>query len=697
MTLLSEVRKQQIPVAFVLITGQGDEGIAVAALKAGADEYITKKKDYLKELPDALRKALDEFQTKIQSIKETIGVLYAEHNTADIDLTKRYLDENAPNIHLTVVGSAREILEMVRHSGLENPVDVILADFSLPDMNSKELLAELQKDPNFDTPVVVITGQGNEDTAVQMLKMGAMDYLVKSTGYLFRLPAVLENAHNLVRLQQEKEALKESESKFRLLAENAQDLIFRYEYLPKPGFSYVSPSALQLTGYTPEEYYADPQLGLKSTHPEDRHFIEKLNRKDKIQEIFDVRMTRKDGTQIWVGFRQVPIYNGQGELESIEGIIRDITAGKKAETHLKKQMDKISSLHLIDKAITSSFDLRVTYQVLLDQVRQTLECDSGAILTFDADTNGFKYAAGVGFSTGERELQEITRNSPLATGAVISRKSVYEDLESKKFTSAQFMNFIQKENFKQYWCAPMIVKGQTRGVLEVYQRSRIEPDFEWTSFLEALAQQAAIALDNSINFDGLRQSHQELLQAYDETLMGWIQFLDLRDEETEGHTLRVLDWTIKVAYMFGIKDEEMANVRRGAILHDIGKVGVPDSILNKPGPLTDEEWVIMRKHPVFAYEMLSQIAFLRPALTIPYCHHEKWDGSGYPRNLKGKEIPLPARIFAIVDVFDALTSDRPYRKAWKVSDAIDHIRKGVGTHFDPDLVEVCLATFSEGE
>ena len=163
--------------------------------------------------------------------------------------------------------------------------------------------------------------------------------------------------------------------------------------------------------------------------------------------------------------------------------------------------------------------------------------------------------------------------------------------------------------------------------------------------------------------------------------------MDLRDKETEGHTQRVTEITIRLAKIMGISEEQIVHIRRGALLHDMGKLGVPDAILLKPGGLTDEEWDIMRKHPQFAYEMMQPIEYLLPALDIPYCHHEKWDGTGYPRGLKGEQIPLPARLFAIIDVWDALRSDRPYRKAWPKDKVIAYIREQSGKHFDPDVVE----------
>ena len=191
-------------------------------------------------------------------------------------------------------------------------------------------------------------------------------------------------------------------------------------------------------------------------------------------------------------------------------------------------------------------------------------------------------------------------------------------------------------------------------------------------------------------FEGLQSSNLELSLAYDATIEGWSRALDLRDKETEGHTLRVTQMTIDLARAFGLSEEELVQVRWGALLHDIGKMGVPDGILLKPGALTEDEWVAMKKHPRFAYELLSPVRYLRLALDIPYCHHEKWDGTGYPRGLKGTQIPLVARIFAVVDVWDALKSDRPYRAGWEEEKILEHIRALSGTHFDPQVVDAFM-------
>jgi putative nucleotidyltransferase with HDIG domain len=247
---------------------------------------------------------------------------------------------------------------------------------------------------------------------------------------------------------------------------------------------------------------------------------------------------------------------------------------------------------------------------------------------------------------------------------------------------------ITEEGFVSLYALPLIPKGNLKGVLEILHRSLLEPEPDWLDFLHTLGGQTEIAINNAELFDDLQRSNSDLILAYDGTIEGWSRALDLRDKETEGHTLRVTDMTMILARDFGFTEEELLRIRWGALLHDIGKMGVPDHILLKPKPLTEEEQIIMQRHPEYAYDLLQPIAFLRSALYIPYCHHEKWDGTGYPRGLKGEEIPIAARLFAVVDVWDALTSNRPYRPAWSPEDVLSYIREQSGKYFDPQAVDL---------
>ena len=215
-------------------------------------------------------------------------------------------------------------------------------------------------------------------------------------------------------------------------------------------------------------------------------------------------------------------------------------------------------------------------------------------------------------------------------------------------------------------------------------------------FVNSLSLQLAIAIDNALLYENTLRVQSELLQAYNSTIEGWAYALDLRDKETEGHSRRVTLMTVQIAQHVGMDEEEIAHVYRGALLHDIGKLGIPDNILLKPSQLTEEEWVIMRKHPVYAYEMLSPILYLKQAIDIPYCHHERWNGTGYPRGLKGNQIPLAARIFSIADTYDAMRYDRPYRKGLTKEEIVDKISSGAGNHYDPELMKVFMKMLHEG-
>ncbi len=347
------------------------------------------------------------------------------------------------------------------------------------------------------------------------------------------------------------------------------------------------------------------------------------------------------------------------------------------------------ALREIDKAITASLDLNLILEIMLGQTMSQLGIDACDILQIH--TGGtLEYAAGKGFRTTDIERSRLRLGEGYAGQSVVERRTVNIGNLSQASDSFLRAHLIAKENFVAYYCVPLIAKGEVKGVLEIFHRAPLTPSAEWLEFLEILAGQAAIAIDNITLFNNLQRSNAELGVAYESTLEGWSHALDLRDRATVGHTVRVTEMTVKLAQLAGLSDSELIQVRRGALLHDIGKMGIPDSILLKPGKLSDEEWDLMRKHPQYAFDLLSPIPYLRPALDIPYCHHEHWDGTGYPRGLKGEQIPYAARLFAVVDVWDAITSDRPYRAAWSREKSLEHIKSLAGTYLDPRVVDLFL-------
>ncbi len=366
---------------------------------------------------------------------------------------------------------------------------------------------------------------------------------------------------------------------------------------------------------------------------------------------------------------------------------QELKQRRETEKRLQLQLKRLSALQNINIAITTNIDLQIPLYLLLEQATEELGVDAADVLLYDQENQQLFFVAGRGFQTDALRYTKLDLGQGLAGKAAETLKVIHiKDLRTES-TSLRKAPLLPNEDFIAYFGVPLISKGKIQGVLELFHRTTLEPDDDWLNFLNTLTSETAIAVDNAQLFRDLEKSNLDLAVAYETTLEGWAKTLELRDRETEGHSQRVLDLTTRLSRKLGVGEEDLIHIQRGAVLHDIGKMGVPDHILLKEGPLNDEEWEIMHKHPIFAHEMLSTIPFLKKASDIPYCHHEKWDGSGYPRGLKGEEIPLGARIFALVDVWDALRSDRPYRKAWSDEDARDYIRNEAGRHFDPIVVK----------
>ena len=382
-------------------------------------------------------------------------------------------------------------------------------------------------------------------------------------------------------------------------------------------------------------------------------------------------------------------------LETLADIAGNAIQRMRLHAQTEQHLQRLTALHVVDLALSASLDVRVILGALLDQLIAQQHVDAADILIYKPQTHTLEYTLGRGFRSRAIEQSHLHMDDAHAGRAAIERRTV--NVPNLRETGKDFSRarLLTGEAFVTYFAVPLTAKGQLKGVLEIYHRATLSADREWLDFLETLGNQAAVAIDNAELFQRLERSNIELGLAYDATIAGWSHALDLRDKETEGHTRRVTAMTERMALAMGIHSEQLVNIRRGALLHDMGKLGVPDSILLKPGKLTDEEWLIMRQHPQFAYDMLSKITYLKGALDIPYSHHEKWDGSGYPQGLKGEQIPLAARLFAVVDIWDALRFDRPYRQAWPEEKVQEHIRSLSGTHLDPQVVELFLQLANE--
>jgi PAS domain S-box-containing protein/putative nucleotidyltransferase with HDIG domain len=358
---------------------------------------------------------------------------------------------------------------------------------------------------------------------------------------------------------------------------------------------------------------------------------------------------------------------------------------------LERRMQHMQALRRIDMAITNAVDVSLALDILLEQVLAELKVDAAGVLLYDEHTQTLEPAAARGFAGELARERLLPLGEGLAGHAALEQRTVYVQDLPREGRWGAVVDPRHQRTFVAYWAVPMLAKGQLQGVIELYAARAFVPTGEWFEFLETFADQGAIAVESALLFRSLERSNVELQRAYDKTIEGWAYALDLKDEETAGHSQRVTQMTVRLARRLGVEGRDLLHIQRGALLHDIGKMGVPDSILLKPGTLDADERRLIEQHTVYAYELLSPIDFLRPAIDIPYCHHERWDGSGYPRGLRGEQIPLAARIFAIVDVFDALTSERPYRPAWSREKTIEHIRSQAGSHFDPAIVDEFLA------
>jgi PAS domain S-box-containing protein len=494
--------------------------------------------------------------------------------------------------------------------------------------------------------------------------------------------------------KQAEHALSESEERFRRLFEASPIGLYQFELFP------------------------NGELILASFNPAAER-ITKIENKDLIGMPVEAAFPSLKNTEILAIFKQVALnggiysngqmnyqddrFHGDYEIHAFQTgpsqmavFFQDITDKKMAVEKISEQFSHLAALQAIDKSILASKDLDQMVNVLLEEITRSLDVDGANLFLYNPRLKILKNAGERGLPSDLFWTMGVPVDESLARD-VASNQSIefIADLHQHPFYRSERVNIISKI-FQSYVGVPLEAKGELIGVLQLFHRTPLDPGEAWFDFLRALADQAAIAINNTQLFCEQQQTNARLTKAYDDTIDGWSRTLDLRDKETEGHSQRVTDNTLALAQRMNVSREELVHMRRGARLHDIGKMGIPDEILLKPGSLKPTEWAIMCQHPTFAADLLCQVDFLGPALEIPYGHHEKWDGSGYPQGLKGEDIPLSARIFAIVDVWDALTHDRPYRKAWPHEKALAYIRDQAGHHFDPCVTKEFLAMM-EGE
>lgn len=358
---------------------------------------------------------------------------------------------------------------------------------------------------------------------------------------------------------------------------------------------------------------------------------------------------------------------------------------------------ELSTLLKVSSSLASTMELAEVLQIAVESLTNLLSLGTGAIYTLENEylVLGATYPPLPPQFPNELRFAHLA-DHPHIKDTVETRAPVYlQDATAATLSPAEKI-VVDSRNLVSILYFPLLLKENAIGVFIV---GTTDKPREFTpseiDLCYVLSFEVSLAITNAQLYEKAQRAITDISHAYDATLEGWSRMLDMRDHVTDEHTHRVTDLTVELSKRMGIPDSTLGHVRRGALLHDIGKMGIPDSILQKPAPLTDSEWEIMKTHPEKAYQILSKIHYLVPAADIPYCHHEKWDGTGYPRKLMGDEIPLSARIFSVVDVFDALTSDRPYRKAWGKQRAMKYIREQSGRHFFSEAVEAFCMMMEE--
>lgn len=486
-------------------------------------------------------------------------------------------------------------------------------------------------------------------------------------------------------VQNREKALQANEKKYRQLVETMNEGLL---LLDEQGIiQFSNPKINEMLGFADEEIVGSSFIHFIADSERPNTAFHWTLRQDGFQNSYETALLKKNGEILPVLISPQRLQDENNEFSGSLAVVTDITRNKEIEKTQKKKIEELGSLRRIDNAILSGTTLKSVVQVILDQFKKELKADAVSIHIFHPETTKIRLSKGY----------ILDRNYACAKGDInIPRlHSHIHDTVGCLYAADFDENILWKKlsevDIQTLYIAPILVGENLKGIIEAAYASPVSIDDEWLSYFNALITQTAVGIDKTDLLEKLQTRNKDLQEAYLSTIKGWANALELRDEETRGHSDRVVQMSLNMAEKFGITGNALEQFRNGALLHDIGKMGVPDGILLKPGKLTEEEWVIMKKHPVLAYNLLKDIPFLNNALDIPYYHHERWDGSGYPQGLSGEAIPLPARIFAVIDVWDALMSDRPYRPAWSRDETAKYLRENSGKQFDPQVVDAFLS------
>jgi PAS domain S-box-containing protein/putative nucleotidyltransferase with HDIG domain len=600
-------------------------------------------------------------------MKPKLSVLILEDNPADVELMLREIRNAGFDVEAQRVEKRETFLKV-----LDPFLDIILADYTLPQFNALEALHLLQA-RGLDIPFIVVTGTISEEIAVECMKQGAADYLIKDR--LARLgPAITHALHekSLRDAKQKAELdLRESEERYRLLVEFSPEAIYVHDGTK---IIYANPSAAELVGTgSPKDLIGQPVFDF--FHPGGRKSTRATNPGIHPQQnpLIEYRFIRTDGKGVDVEVRSAPItYQGKPALQTI---VRDISERKQRE----RELEALVSISTVLRVAYSRDDIPT---VLVDQLMELLKADTVGVLIMNAVSGDLVLEE----AEGEWETMpdfiinvgQIAKQEFLISG---SSSLIFAIKEDPRFKHLNYTGEIQA-----IACVPLVAQGELLGILCVGRQTSIEPNE--VQLVTAISDMAANALLRA-------NTHEKLETTFIETVLALAKTLDARDTPTSDHSHRVASWAQGVMERMGGGPEDVQAVRWGALLHDIGKIGVPDHILLKPGPLTEEEWRIMERHAEIGAEIVAPVEKLANVAPIIRSHQEKFDGTGYPDSLKGAEIPIGARIISVVDAYSAMTENRIYRRARSHEKAVDELMRCSGTDFDPEVVLIFIKVLED--
>jgi PAS domain S-box-containing protein len=628
-----------------------------------------------KQAQQALKESEERFRNLIQHSTDIIIILDEVGKITFISPSVENILGSPPQYYINRIGFEiihPEDLEYIQRKfnwSLQNPNAIVQSEFRV-----------LAKDGRWVTIDTITTNQLNNPS----------------------VRGLIINARDLTERKRSEDELRASEDRFRSLVQFSYDIITLHQ--TDGTLFYESPSTTRILGYAPNSLIGKNYIE-DLIHPQDlpsvRTAFQEINSSPDKTTAIEYRIRRADGNWIYLESIGCNLIGNPG----VGGILltsREVTDRKSTEEELRRLNRALRTISECNQALIRANDeealLKDICQIIVEIGKhyfvwigyiQTDSMQTLRPMSFHGHEEGY-------LQTIDIKIKDGSNYNPLAESIRTIKPVIVSDISTLP-ESVLWRNKALERGYASVIALPLTYGGEIFGNLGIYNdKPNIFTDDE-VHLMSELADDLSYGIhmlrvkaERNLAGKLLEKTNRDLEVAYDATLEGWSRALELRERETAGHSQRVVSLTLSLAKMMGIKDEDLIHIRRGALLHDIGKMGIPDNILLKPGPLTDEEWVIMRQHPLYAFQLLSNIPYLLPAMDIPFSHHERWDGSGYPRGLRGEHIPLGARIFAVVDVFDALMSNRPYRPAWPVEATINHLKDNAGKQFDPAVIETFM-------